>query len=56
MNAKQLRKKFEAELKELQRLCPHTKTEILPYTYAPGHFAGSVEVCKRCEKVIVRLE
>lgn len=53
MTAQELRDKFEFELSQLQLACPHEKTEVIEYSYAPGHFTGSmVEVCKNCEKVL----
>lgn len=48
--AKELREKFEKDLKELQDNCKHKDTEWLPNLFAPGHFHGQVKVCKKCSK------
>ena len=50
--AKELRDKFENELKTLQDSCPHEITEVMPYMWALGHYGNDVEVCKNCEKII----
>lgn len=50
--ARKLREEFEIKLKELQDNCPHTDIHWLPYMWAPGHFAGEVKVCQRCEKIL----
>lgn len=52
MTAQILRDKFEEDLKALQNICPHLEVEELPYMCAPGHFAGTVIICKQCEKVM----
>ena len=54
MNAKELRDKFESDLKELQNRCPHEKSTMMEYQYAPGHSAGAVDVCDVCEKILTR--
>lgn len=53
--AKKLREEFESKLKELQDACPHLETQIMPYMWAPGHMAGHVKVCTRCEKILKHL-
>jgi hypothetical protein len=50
--AKILREKYEHDRKELQDSCSHPKTEWMDYSWAPGHIAGKVRVCTRCEKII----
>jgi hypothetical protein len=51
--AKELRDKFDKELKDLQDNCPHTETEEMPYMWAPGHYAdNNVIVCKECDKIV----
>lgn len=50
MTAKELRTKFDIDLKQLQDNCPHKKTELLEYHYAPGHFGGMILLCTNCEK------
>lgn len=50
MNALELRLKFESDLKTLQDNCPHTESEEMLNSYAPGHFTGMVRVCKNCDK------
>lgn len=52
MTAKELRDKFEADLKELQDNCEHIKSEWLEHHFAPGHFGGMVRVCDNCEKIL----
>lgn len=54
MTAKILRDKFEADLLDLQNICPHLEVEALPYMYAAGHFDGTVEICSQCEKIMGR--
>lgn len=50
--AKELREKFDKELKELQDNCLHEKTNILPFMWAPGHYSGKVEFCIECDKIL----
>lgn len=50
--AQQLRDKFEEELAKLQADCLHENITEMPYSYAPGHFAGMVNVCDECDKII----
>lgn len=52
MTAKILRDAYEKSLADLQNICTHDEIEDMPYTYAPGHTAGMVTVCKRCEKIM----
>jgi hypothetical protein len=50
--AKELRDKFEKDLKELQDNCPHTDSEWMPFMWAPGHFGPKVRVCGECDKIL----
>ena len=52
ITAKELREKFEKDLKELQDNCLHEEKKWLPYMWAPGHFAGEVLTCLKCEKIL----
>jgi len=54
MNAKELRKEFESNLKYMQEICQHPESEWMASEWAPGHISGSVEVCTFCEKVLDR--
>lgn len=51
--AKELRVKFEADLKALQDGCKHEdQTDWLPYYWAPGHQDGEAVGCKLCDKIL----
>lgn len=50
--AKELRDKFQIDLIELQRNCPHTKTMIGPHMWAPGHSYGKCRWCVECELIL----
>lgn len=51
MTAKELKDKYENDLKELQDKCTHEKTTQMEYHWAPGHSSGRlVEVCDYCWK------
>ena len=53
MTAKELRAKFEADLKQLQDTCKHKEiSDWMEYHWAPGHCSGKVKICKKCEKTI----
>ncbi len=52
MTAKELREKFEYNLKKLQDSCNHENLCYLPYHFAPGHYSHMVNVCDNCEKII----
>ncbi len=52
MTTKELREKFELDLKELQDNCSHDESDWMPYMWAPGHFGNDVKVCKNCEKIL----
>lgn len=56
MTAKDLRAKFEKDLEELQKNCPHKSSTEMVYSYAPGHFTGMVTVCDTCEYIISKKE
>lgn len=56
MGAKELREKFEADLKDLQEICMHSKVEEMIHEYAPGHSIGTVRVCVNCEKIMDKLK
>jgi hypothetical protein len=51
-----LRQKFEQDKQQIQDNCSHTKVEILPYMWAPGHFFGKNIVCVECEKVLKHID
>jgi len=51
--AKELRDELERKLEELRKFCPHDEvSDWMDYMWAPGHFAGQVRICKRCEKIL----
>ena len=53
MTAKQLRNKFDKDLKKLQNTCPHKKSKWMEYHWAIGHWSGTmVNVCLSCEKTL----
>jgi len=54
--AKELRDKFEKDLKELQDNCPHTESTWMPYMWAPGHFGPKVRSCNECDKILEQEE
>ena len=57
ITAKELRDKFDADLKALQEVCKHEDTGEAEECWAPGHFSGStVKYCKVCEKILERRE
>jgi hypothetical protein len=47
-----LKAEFDRKVKELQDNCSHEETQQPKYAITPGHYWGSVEVCKRCGKII----
>ena len=50
---KAMRERHEQEIRDFQDNCPHpAPSEWLPFMWAPGHFAGEVKVCLRCEKIM----
>jgi len=52
MTAKELRAKFEQDLKNLQDNCPHIdESGWMDYMWAPGHLGPPVKVCNTCEKI-----
>ena len=53
--AKELRDKFEADLKKLQDDCPHKEVEKIPYMWSPGHNSGDCIVCLECNKILKHL-
>lgn len=52
MTARELRERFEEDLKTIQMNCKHEETERMEYHWAPGHSTGLVHVCKNCEKIL----
>ena len=50
--AKQLREKYESDLKKLQEKCSHEKSTWMDNMVYPGHIYGAVLVCDVCDKVI----
>lgn len=52
---KQMRKRHEREIRQLQAKCPHPRiSKWLPYEWAPAHRMGEVRVCRICDKTIKR--
>lgn len=50
---KMLVAEFERKIKELQKNCPHKKTEKATECWAIGHTTGrELEICKRCNKTV----
>jgi len=51
---KQLRDKFDKDVKKLQKECPHKKTtDWVDKWWAPGHSCGfKVKICLRCNKEV----
>ena len=51
---KKLKEKFENEVEELRKNCPHKElTEPLEIYWAPGHSSGyKSRVCERCGKQV----
>jgi hypothetical protein len=53
MSAKELRKKFEVDLKELQESCQHPSSTWCEEYWAIAHSTGrQVRVCDFCEKIL----
>ena len=50
--AKQLREKYESDLKKLQEKCSHEKSTWMDNVSSSGHIYGTVLVCDFCDKVI----
>ena len=48
----EMKKRHEAEIAQLQENCPHGKSSWMPFSWAPGHFAGDVLVCEFCGKIL----
>lgn len=56
-NIKQMVRRHEKEITELQKKCPHKKiSDWIDFMWAPGHFAGQVKVCEFCGKKIEHSE
>lgn len=55
-NITQMRKRHEAEIAKLQKLCKHKETERMPFMWALGHFGNDVEVCEWCGKIVKTYE
>ena len=47
-----MRKRHEKEVSKLQKLCKHINHHRARYMWAIGHFAGDVEVCDFCGKIL----
>jgi hypothetical protein len=45
-----LRDKFDSDVKKLQDSCPHKKTQVTEFFWAPGHSSGTGRICLRCHK------
>lgn len=50
--ARELRDKFNEDLKDLQQKCPHIVSDVMPYMWAPGHSSGNVRVCRECDEIL----
>ena len=50
--AKELRDKFEKDLKDLQDNCPHTESTWRLSEWAPGHLGPKVKMCNECDKIL----
>jgi len=51
--AKQLRDKFEKDLKQLQDNCKHEPSDWMEHVWAPSHYSGfQVKQCNNCWKII----
>jgi len=55
--AKQLKEKYEQDLKELQENCKHEDvSEWIKFMYAPGHYdIWNVKKCNICWKILQRM-
>lgn len=51
-NIEQMRSRHEKEISQLQKLCNHKKHHKARFMWAIGHFAGDVEVCDFCWKIL----
>jgi len=53
ITAKEIRKKCEADIKELQKICQHPRSTWAEECWAVGHFTGRrIKICDVCEKVL----
>lgn len=52
--AKEIREQCEKDIEELQKVCPHEKSEWMGLEYAPAHTYGSGRVCLCCNKILER--
>src|SRR5713226_4391758 len=52
VTARSLREEFARRLSGLQESCKHERSDWMDFEWAPGHLAGRVRVCKRCEKIL----
>jgi len=56
--AKELRRKFDRDMEELQESCEHKElSDWLDYMWAPGHYSlYRVKECKICGKIIYKMK
>jgi len=53
MTVKEIREKHQKEIDDFCKECPHESiSDWLPYCWAPGHCAGHIKICNRCEIMI----
>ena len=53
ISAKDIRKKCDEDIKQLQDICKHSDSQWMEQCWAPGHFTGrTVLVCLNCEKIL----
>lgn len=53
LSAKDIRKKCDEDIKQLQHICQHIESQWMEQCWAPGHFTGrTVRVCLNCEKTL----
>lgn len=45
-----LRDKYDSDVQKLQNTCPHKKTRVIEFFWAPGHSSGKGVMCLRCHK------
>ena len=49
---KDLKEKFDLDVKNLQERCKHKKSDWFLSRWAPGHFGGDVKLCLFCNKIL----
>jgi hypothetical protein len=51
---KEILDRHKKEITDYQEACPHQASTVMPFSWAPGHYAGDVRVCDRCNKILER--